>query len=140
MTLVPCGGYASGGPYDLVKGDVYTVLPFGNNIVTRDVTGLQVWQMLENGVSLCPTHTRSRTHTQHLRGPIPAGVRPQGDVQAGATRPGAPAARRSNPPTWACTTGTTHRTQTVTTLRRDADPGRRYDLHLGHDRLHEHRR
>ncbi|MBI3746099.1 MAG: 5'-nucleotidase C-terminal domain-containing protein [Chloroflexi bacterium] len=50
--IVTCsGGYGSGTPLDLVKGDVYTVLPFGNNVVTRTVTGIQLWQMLENGVS-----------------------------------------------------------------------------------------
>lgn len=53
-TIVTCAGYASGAPYDLVTGDVYTVLPFGNNILTRNVTGIQLWQALENGVSLCP--------------------------------------------------------------------------------------
>ena len=49
--VVTCAGYGSGTPLDLVKGDVYTVLPFGNNILTRTVTGIQLWQMLENGVS-----------------------------------------------------------------------------------------
>ena len=44
-------GYAVGPPYDLVKGDVYTVLPFGNQVLTRTVTGHQLWLMLENGVS-----------------------------------------------------------------------------------------
>jgi 5'-nucleotidase len=50
-TISTCSGYASGTPYDLVKGDVYTVLPFGNNVLTRTITGIQLWQMLENGVS-----------------------------------------------------------------------------------------
>jgi 5'-nucleotidase len=55
LTIVTCqGGYGSGAPYDLTIGDVYTVLPFGNNIVTREVTGEQLWQTLENGVSMCP--------------------------------------------------------------------------------------
>jgi len=44
-------GYAAGPPYDLVKGDVYSVLPFNNIITTRTVTGAQLWAMLENGVS-----------------------------------------------------------------------------------------
>ena len=44
-------GYAPGPPYDLVVGDVFTVLPFGNSVVTRDVTGAQLWAALENGVS-----------------------------------------------------------------------------------------
>jgi 5'-nucleotidase len=47
-------GYAAGPPYDLVKGDVYTVLPFGNEVVTRTVTGAQLYAMLENGVSQMP--------------------------------------------------------------------------------------
>jgi 5'-nucleotidase len=47
-------GYADGPPYDLVKGDVYTVLPFGNSVVTRTVTGVQLWAMLENGVGSLP--------------------------------------------------------------------------------------
>ena len=51
VTISTCAGYASGGPYDLVTGDVYAVLPFGNNVLTRTVTGIQLWQMLENGVS-----------------------------------------------------------------------------------------
>jgi 5'-nucleotidase len=38
-------------PFDLVVGDVYTVLPFGNQVVTRSVTGAQLWAALENGVS-----------------------------------------------------------------------------------------
>jgi 5'-nucleotidase len=38
-------------PCDLVVGDVFTVLPFGNSVVTREVTGSQLWAMLENGVS-----------------------------------------------------------------------------------------
>ncbi len=38
-------------PYDLVVGDVYTVLPFGNIVVTRQITGAQLWAALENGVS-----------------------------------------------------------------------------------------
>jgi 5'-nucleotidase len=44
-------GYAPGPPFDLVKGDVYTLLPFGNVVVTRTVTGTQLWAALENGVS-----------------------------------------------------------------------------------------
>jgi 5'-nucleotidase len=43
--------YVVGPPFDLVTGDVYTVLPFGNIVLTRTVTGIQLWQMLENGVS-----------------------------------------------------------------------------------------
>jgi 5'-nucleotidase len=44
-------GYAPGPPYDLVIGDVFSVLPFGNAAVTRTVTGAQLYAALENGVS-----------------------------------------------------------------------------------------
>jgi 2',3'-cyclic-nucleotide 2'-phosphodiesterase (5'-nucleotidase family) len=44
-------GYAAGPPYDLVVGDVYAVLPFGNLSLTRNVSGAQLWAALENGVS-----------------------------------------------------------------------------------------
>ena len=46
----PCTGYATGTPYDLVLGDVFSVLPFGNILNTRTVTGAQIWLALENGV------------------------------------------------------------------------------------------
>jgi 5'-nucleotidase len=47
-------GYAPGPPYDLVTGDAYAVLPFGNIVVTRTVTGAQLWAALENGISALP--------------------------------------------------------------------------------------
>jgi 5'-nucleotidase len=43
--------YVIGPPFDLVIGDVYTFLPFGNSVLTRNVTGAQLWAALENGVS-----------------------------------------------------------------------------------------
>ncbi|HYF61891.1 MAG TPA: 5'-nucleotidase C-terminal domain-containing protein [Herpetosiphonaceae bacterium] len=48
------GNYKLGPQFDLVIGDVYSVLPFGNSIVTRSVTGGQIWRMMENGVSQFP--------------------------------------------------------------------------------------
>jgi 5'-nucleotidase len=50
-TIDTCAGYAAGPPYDIVLGDVFTVLPFGNVLNTRTVTGAQLWLALENGVS-----------------------------------------------------------------------------------------
>jgi 5'-nucleotidase len=47
-------GYAMGPPYDLVLGDALAVLPFGNAVVTRTVTGMQLWAALENAVSALP--------------------------------------------------------------------------------------
>jgi 5'-nucleotidase len=47
-------GYAAGPPYDLVIGDAYTVLPFGNIVVTREVTGAVLWQALEHSVAVIP--------------------------------------------------------------------------------------
>lgn len=50
----PEPGYAQGPPWDLVVGDVYTALPFGNSVVTRNVTGEQLHKVLENAVSQLP--------------------------------------------------------------------------------------
>lgn len=50
----PDAGYAAGPPYDLVTGDIYATLPFGNAAVTRTVTGSQLYAVLENGVSKVP--------------------------------------------------------------------------------------
>jgi 5'-nucleotidase len=47
-------GYAPGPPYDLVIGDAFTVLPFGNIVVTREVTGALLWQALEHSVAAIP--------------------------------------------------------------------------------------
>jgi 2',3'-cyclic-nucleotide 2'-phosphodiesterase (5'-nucleotidase family) len=40
-----------GDPADLVLGDVYSVLPFTNTVLRRTVTGAQLWEAMENGVS-----------------------------------------------------------------------------------------
>ena len=50
----PAPGYAAGPPYDLVIGDVYSVLPFGNESLTRTVTGAQLWAVLERSVGQAP--------------------------------------------------------------------------------------
>lgn len=50
----PADDYAAGPPFDLVVGDVYAVLPFGNVAVTRSVTGEQLWAMLEHSVEALP--------------------------------------------------------------------------------------
>ena len=47
----PNTGYLPGPAYDLVVGDVYTILPFNNDLVTRTITGAQLHAALENGVS-----------------------------------------------------------------------------------------
>lgn len=41
----------SSAPWDLVLGDIYSTLPFGNTVLRRTVTGAQLWAALENGVS-----------------------------------------------------------------------------------------
>lgn len=51
----PAAGYATGLPYDVVTGDVFAVLPFGNSVVTRSVTGSMLWQMLEHSVEALPS-------------------------------------------------------------------------------------
>lgn len=50
----PAEGYAAGPPYDLVVGDAYAVLPFGNSAVTRTITGQQLWAMMEHSVEALP--------------------------------------------------------------------------------------
>jgi len=50
----PSPGYAVGPPYDVVTGDVYSVLPFGNESLTRTVTGAQLWAVLERSVGQAP--------------------------------------------------------------------------------------
>jgi 2',3'-cyclic-nucleotide 2'-phosphodiesterase (5'-nucleotidase family) len=42
-------------PFDISRGQVNTVLPFGNFAVTVDISGLELKAMLENGVSLMPS-------------------------------------------------------------------------------------
>jgi 5'-nucleotidase len=49
------GPYAIGPPFDLVTGDVFAVLPFGNQSLTRTVTGAQLWAALEHSVSSLPS-------------------------------------------------------------------------------------
>ena len=134
--LQPCtsvvGGvstpYASGAPYDLVKGDVYTILPFGNSIITRSVTGKQIWSMLENGVSRFAAD----------------GTNGQGRfVQASGLKYTFHYQNLSG-----CT-GDRYRQELVGVLpiasdrghahRRHADPERRDDIHHGDDQLHERR-
>jgi 5'-nucleotidase len=50
----PAAGYAAGPPYDVVVGDAYTVLPFGDACVVRPVSGATLWSMLEHGVESVP--------------------------------------------------------------------------------------
>ena len=47
-------GYVNTPPWDLVVGDIYTVLPFGNTCVVRKVTGQVLWQVLEKSVASEP--------------------------------------------------------------------------------------
>lgn len=48
-------GYAAGPPFDVVVGDTIAVLPFGNAIVTRTVTGAQLFAVLEHSVGALPS-------------------------------------------------------------------------------------
>lgn len=51
----PAAGYQPGPPYDLVVGDGYAVLPFGNAAVTRTITGAQLLAALEHSVAMVPS-------------------------------------------------------------------------------------
>lgn len=44
----------TGAPFDITDGQVLTVLPFGNVVVTVDMTGAELKDHLENGVSAMP--------------------------------------------------------------------------------------
>jgi 5'-nucleotidase len=50
----PAEGYAAGPPFDVVMGDVFAVLPFGNDSVTRTITGAELWAMMEHSVAELP--------------------------------------------------------------------------------------
>jgi 5'-nucleotidase len=55
MTLRrPAAGFAAGPPFDIVVGDVFAMLPFGNAVSTRTITGAQLWKMLEHSVEALP--------------------------------------------------------------------------------------
>ncbi|GAC1574091.1 MAG: bifunctional UDP-sugar hydrolase/5'-nucleotidase [Polyangiales bacterium] len=47
-------GYAAGPPYDLVVGDAYSVLPFGNQCVVRKISGKTLWAVLDASVAKLP--------------------------------------------------------------------------------------
>ena len=47
-------GYASGPPYDVVVGDIYTVLPFGNEVLTQEITGAELWAAMEHSIGALP--------------------------------------------------------------------------------------
>jgi len=42
-------------PYDLVVGDAFNVLPFGNRLVTQTISGAALWDALNSGVSSYPS-------------------------------------------------------------------------------------
>ncbi|HVM11246.1 MAG TPA: 5'-nucleotidase C-terminal domain-containing protein [Actinomycetota bacterium] len=69
-------GYAAGPPYDLVVGDIYTVLPFGNAVLTRTVTGLQLWSMLEHSVAPIPSSNGRFLQVSGFRFTYDAGLPP----------------------------------------------------------------
>lgn len=50
----PDDGFAAGPPFDLVVGDVFATLPFGNQVLTREVTGELLYEILEHGVAARP--------------------------------------------------------------------------------------
>ena len=43
-------------PYDVVIGDAVSVFPFGNSLYKTSISGWQLWNLLENGVSSFPAH------------------------------------------------------------------------------------
>jgi 5'-nucleotidase len=82
-------------PFDLVTGDVFTVLPFGNVAVTRTVTGSQLYAVLEHGVAVAPASNGRFPQISGFRftydSRLPAGSR----VQSVTLADGTPIARDS---------------------------------------------
>ena len=50
----PTAGYVQSAPFDLVAGDILTILPFGSFVFTRQITGAQLWAALEHSVASEP--------------------------------------------------------------------------------------
>jgi 5'-nucleotidase len=50
----PAEGFDQTPPFDLVVGDAFGVLPFGNVVSTRTVSGAQVWALMEHSLSALP--------------------------------------------------------------------------------------
>lgn len=74
---------------DITKGEVITVLPFGNYIVTLKVTGAEIKAALENGVKAYPEPSGGFPHVSGIKYTIDVG-RPAGDRVEGITVNGQP--------------------------------------------------
>jgi 5'-nucleotidase len=72
--------YVIGPPYDLVVGDVFAVLPFGNSVVTRFVTGAQLYQILEHSVAPIPAANGRFAQISGFRFTYDAALAPGGRV------------------------------------------------------------
>ena len=76
-------------PWDLVTGDVFTVLPFGNIVVTRTVTGSQLYAVLEHGIGVAPASNGRFPQISGFRftydSRLPAGSRVQSVALADGT-------------------------------------------------------
>ena len=59
--------YSVGPPYDLVLGDAYTLHPYGDHIVSRLLTGAQLWDALEHGVASVPVAHGKFPHVSGMR-------------------------------------------------------------------------
>lgn len=67
MAITNGGGIrASIGEGEITKGDVITVLPFGNYIVTKKLTGAQIKAGIENGVNAYPDAKGAFPHVSGL--------------------------------------------------------------------------
>jgi len=89
-------GYAVGPPYDLVVGDAYTVLPFGNVVVTRNVTGAQLWASMENGVSAMPASNGRFAQVSGIRFTYTASAAPGSRVLSLTLNDGTPVVNGAN--------------------------------------------
>lgn len=60
----PSDASLTAGPWDLVFGDPYTVLPFGNAVAIIDISASNLWAALENSVSKIPGENQERRYPQ----------------------------------------------------------------------------
>ncbi|HVE86959.1 MAG TPA: 5'-nucleotidase, partial [Myxococcales bacterium] len=74
-------GCSAGTPCDVVTGDIYTVLPFGNVAVIRRITGQLLWQVLEYSVGAIPSVNGRFLQIAGFKFEYSAGVAPGSRIQ-----------------------------------------------------------
>ena len=93
MTCPPAGGgnglcpAYTPPPYLITRGQVLSVLPFGNIVVTLSVNGAELKTMLENGVSRCRARTAGSRRCPASASPTTSKQRSEAGCRAPSARP-----------------------------------------------------